>query len=869
MKLFLTPIIDIDYYLPKFSSFKTENLFRIDKGSNIISLEKIVDLSSDLIEENIDDEPINNKKEPTQETNIENKEDKKTEGDNKNIENVNSNKIEETKGIKKENKEKELVSNNISIIKKLNYNYVEDLSLKKVQKNKSNNYKLITKYIRKINLVDISNHCSIDPCCLVKSSFHIKGIFYNNYSEIGFYGYSKIDSSGFAKDIFNLNEIEEDLEYDPERKSCFGSVFRSQKEKYDGYYLKIPYNQIAFVFKRRYFFKTIALEVYTLKNKNYYFKFSEKDAKKVYDNIKTQMKSVIEDIQIEYSKNDSKIGFVNNNDNNNLFMNSNMLMYKKKDMNLKNLFEKWQNWEMSNFKFLMFCNMYSNRSLNDINQYPVYPWILTNYTDKELSLNKENAIRPFGVPMGMMDLTPQAENRKEEFLTLWQNLDSNDPSCGRYGVHYSTSTYVSFYMVRIFPFSNIKIEMQGDKFDDPNRLFLRMDINFFNVISQKTDLRELIPEMFTFPEMFYNNNRLELGRLDESIDKNENKESNTDNNGMLVDDVGLPPWCDNDGYKFIKKHREILESPKVSEKINEWFNIIFGSKQKGKEAKKINNLFQEQTYEDYEEKYNKLSLEEKMDANRLVEFGVTPNQIFKSDTSKRKVYSDLKISKNFLYNSVSKKIDNLTFDELEIDFDRERPYRIFEEGEKKLRMFILTKKQVKIYSRHMELDKEILAIKDNLTNNNNAQKDNSKSKINMNKKGDILMPQFGNRLPNNRIYYEYSVIFSKGKYIALGGYYNGNIVVKSIDYKIKDKEGTKSIYIYSTNENSPIVKLIIDETNTYAICANKLGTIFIFIIYISRTTICLDFIKSNNPSKTRRSIRFISLRKIEYFYIMF
>ena len=92
-----------------------------------------------------------------------------------------------------------------------------------------------------------------------------------------------------------------------------------------------------------------------MKNNSYYFKFSEKEAKKVYENIKYQMKATIEDIQIEYSKNDYRIGFVNNNDNNNLFINSNILMYKKKDMNLRNLFEKWQNWEMSTLKFLMFC----------------------------------------------------------------------------------------------------------------------------------------------------------------------------------------------------------------------------------------------------------------------------------------------------------------------------------------------------------------------------------------------------------------------------------------------------------------------------------------------------------------------------------
>ena len=853
MKLFLTPIIDINYYLPKFSSFNTKELFRINKdnkNNDIPSLERIADLSSDIIEENIDNEPINIKIEEENENINDNnikEEDKKNEENKEQSDNLNDNKIEEIKEEEKneikienkENKEKEIISN-ISAIKKINYNYVEDLSLKYSQQNKTNHYKLLTMYIKKVNQVNPTNHCSIDPCCFVKSSFHVKGVFYNNYTEIGFYGYSKIPSGESNKDIFNLNETDEELDFDPERNSCFGSVFKSQKEKFDGYYLKIPYNQIAFVLKRRYFFKTIALEVYTLKNKNYFFKFNEKDFKKIYENIKTQMKSTIEDIQIEYSKNDSKIGFVNNNDNNNLFMNSNMLMYKKKDMNIKNLYEKWQNWEISTFKFLMFCNMYSNRSLNDINQYPVFPWIITDYTDAEISLEKENAIRPFGVPMGMMSITPESEARKETFKDLWESLKEDgkdDPNYGRYGVHYSTSTFVSYYMVRIFPFSNIRIEMQGAKFDDPNRLFLKVDISFNNAMSQKTDLRELIPEMFTLPEMFYNRNKLELGSLSEKLDQDENKDSDENNNEVLVNDVGLPPWCDNDGYKFIKKHRELLESPKVNEKINEWFNIIFGSKQKGKEAKKINNLFLEQTYEDYEEKYNKLSTEEKINANRMVEFGVTPNQIFKSDTSKRKVYSELKIPKHFLYNSIEKNIDNLTFEEIDTDFDGERPYKMFEfqkESYKKWRMYILTKKHVKIYSRvidKIEQDKDKEIHTENQTNNNTTnQKENIKTKININKKDDITLPQYGYRLSNDKIHYEYSLVFAKGKYIAMGGYYNGNIVVKSLDYKPKDKEVTKSIYIYSTNEYSPIIKLIIDESNTYVICTNKLGTIFIFIV---------------------------------------
>ena len=788
-KIFFTPIIDIDYYLPKFKYFDIKNLFR-HNNNNIISLEKIADLNSDLIEEN------------------------------------------DKENIIKDKIENDFVLNNILAIKKSNYRFVEDLSLKFSEQNKENHYKLLTTFIRKMNIINISDHCSIDQCCLVKTSFHVKGIFYNNYSEIGFYGYSNLPT----------NIWEEEIDFDPDRKSCFGSVFQSQGKKYDGLYLKIPYNQIAFVLKRRYFFKTIALEVYTVKNKSYYFKFNEKDAKKIYENIKHQMKSTIEDIYIEYNKNDSKIGFVNNNDNNNLFINSNILMYKKKDMNLKNLFEKWQNWEMSNFKFLMICNIYANRSFSDINQYPVFPWIITNYKDKINITENEKLIRPFELPMGMMNITKESQSRRDEFFELWDNMKDEgekNPNYKRYGVHYSTSVYVSHYLVRMFPFSNISIELQGKNFDDPNRLFLSLEHTFNNATRQKTDLRELIPEFFSFPELFYNSNKLELGQLDEKLDSNENKENNKDLNDNLVNDVELPKWSDNNGYKFIKKHRELLESPKISEKINEWFNIIFGSKQKGKEARKINNAFMEQTYEDFEEKYNKLSSDEKMDANRMVEFGVTPNQIFKNDTNKRKIYSELKNMKQLLYNTITTNINNSTLEEIDCDFDNEKPYRIFEfqkEGYKKWRIYILTKKNIKIYSRIIDKIEPVENI-ENKTNNNNVKeniitslKNKELLKININKKDDILLPKYGYRLNCEKIHYEYSVIYAKGKFIALGGYYNGNIVVKNLDYKSKEKEGNKSVYIYSTNENSPITKLVIDNSETYVICANKKGTIFIFII---------------------------------------
>jgi len=51
--------------------------------------------------------------------------------------------------------------------------------------------------------------------------------------------------------------------------------------------------------------------------------------------------------------------------------------------------ESWKNWEINNFELLMWLNIYGNRSYNDISQYPVFPWILSNYEDP-LKKDKEN-----------------------------------------------------------------------------------------------------------------------------------------------------------------------------------------------------------------------------------------------------------------------------------------------------------------------------------------------------------------------------------------------------------------------------------------------------------------------------------------------
>src|SRR5688572_22766306 len=44
--------------------------------------------------------------------------------------------------------------------------------------------------------------------------------------------------------------------------------------------------------------------------------------------------------------------------------------------------DKWLNGKLSNFDYLMALNTIAGRSYNDLCQYPVFPWIISDYTSK-------------------------------------------------------------------------------------------------------------------------------------------------------------------------------------------------------------------------------------------------------------------------------------------------------------------------------------------------------------------------------------------------------------------------------------------------------------------------------------------------------
>jgi hypothetical protein len=219
----------------------------------------------------------------------------------------------------------------------------------------------------------------------------------------------------------------------------------------------------------------------------------------------------------------------------------------------------------------------AGRSFNDITQYPVFPWILSDYSSDTIDLSNPNVFRKLELPIGALNPI-----RLQEFLDRYNNSFDDDTIPFMYGTHYSSAGVVLHYMVRQEPFSTLAINLQGGRFDCPDRVFFDMNRTWFNCNQSNSDVKEMIPELFCCPEALLNTNRLPLGNLQEE--------------GKLVDNVVLPPWAAN-AFEFIRLNRAALESDYVSEHLPAWIDLIFGYKQTRPHAEAAYNVFVHLTYE--------------------------------------------------------------------------------------------------------------------------------------------------------------------------------------------------------------------------------------------------------------------------------
>lgn len=278
----------------------------------------------------------------------------------------------------------------------------------------------------------------------------------------------------------------------------------------------------------------------------------------------------------------------------------------------------WRRRLISNFEYLMRLNLIAGRSYNDITQYPVFPWVISDYTSPHLDLTNPVTFRDLSKPIGALNRT-----RLKEIIDRFNSFDDESVPKFMYGSHYSTAAIVINFMIRQEPFTTLGISLQGGRFDCPDRLFFDIASSWNGCNQSISDVKELIPEMFCCPELLLNNNNLPLGELQDETP---------------VGDVILPPWA-KDAFEFIRLNREALESEYVSEHLNEWIDLIFGYKQRGIEAERAFNLFYYLTYENCSIDIDNIEdpLQREATKAQVTHFGQTPSQLFPKDPHPRRL----------------------------------------------------------------------------------------------------------------------------------------------------------------------------------------------------------------------------------------
>ena len=834
----LAPIYDINCYLPNFSLFNKDNLFiEKEEGKNIIS---VINLNMDEI--------FNNE------------------------------------------------NNSFSLVN-LSIKDEDDLITSNIYKNIFPNAYIYYKNQIFPNLTSGKNLISplsglvsnSHPCCYVIQMSHIKGYFLLNKLHCSFIQNIYINNN------FEDKKINEDEDYNKEKKMCYGSYLKLNKSKF--VCLDIKYKSIQYIFLRRYYYKDSAIEIFTSKNKVYYFNFPDSFKRQNVLNlllskftIKKEIK-VLKNKLIGYDVSSSNKYFSTINNSNSDF--------------LQNLIENWQDWNISTLELLLWLNILSNRSFNDISQYPVFPWILIQYNDifsndekekeKEkgkISLSKsfvpnklktnfgkkntnsfiksnsgdvkkqkifennnenndnknvnqlnnlnsyanqnlnensqnnnydqfskdnklsqiiiEKDMRNFSLPMGMMDLNENGEKRKNNYKSKYamskKEIELGEKENNKlyvYGSHYSNPLYVCHYLTRIFPFSNISIELQGDKFDDPNRLLISVNKSFEGSSSHEGDVRELLPEFFYLPEIFENRNNLDL-----KIKSKKNVEKSND--------VILPNWADNNRYIFISKLKTYLESVEINEKINKWFDLIFGYKQKGKEAENAYNLFLPSSYDSFD--ITSEPPEKRQYYLVLTEFGLTPHQIINKKFSKRKQKDN---KKKVISESWREKQPIINQFE-----DKKKVNKIL-----KLK-FIDDENIIAILDNFQFIKYEIMLFQ-NPSETNIRFDSNAKNYI---KKEAISRLNYFKIQKNTIINKSYPIIiYDKGAYIAQGGFLDGKIIVSQINTKnkLKNLNNVESCIIsffeiINPMDSSPVIVLIINKAEDVIFAGSNLGSVVIY-----------------------------------------
>ncbi|XP_065314487.1 uncharacterized protein LOC135923585 isoform X2 [Gordionus sp. m RMFG-2023] len=404
---------------------------------------------------------------------------------------------------------------------------------------------------------------------------------------------------------------------------------------------KIRLSDITSIFKRRFKLRQIGVEIQCEQDvtsgsnpvqsfKHIYLSFSSQSKRESFHNILTSIDTV---------------RAINTN----------------AEESLREFTQAWMSGRMSNYDYLLKLNSLADRSFYDLTQYPVFPWVLSNYTSRSIDLTDPNIYRDLSKPMGALESNRlnRLKSRMNEMLSDLPDISvphsSNDPTCANqilanidkinpeksltlprgaflYGSHYSCPGFVLYYAIRSVP--EHSISLLSGRFDRPDRIFdnIARTFSMCSGLSYKEqsvsigDFKELTPQFYDcslfegedekkdtdseFDSILRGNSQ--INRFDEQFLINYMKlDLGIKQDGQRVNDVVLPPWAyetdtqtQKDDRRFLPPHlnfvrimRSALESEHVSRHLNDWIDLVFGYKQNGYQAFLADNLFHPLTYE--------------------------------------------------------------------------------------------------------------------------------------------------------------------------------------------------------------------------------------------------------------------------------
>ena len=419
---------------------------------------------------------------------------------------------------------------------------------------------------------------------------------------------------------FLIIKSEKEIKIKPRSpQNMFSSVKYINKKKF----IIIPFEYIFEIITRRFLYIWQACEIFTKDNKSYLLNFLNKNQLINFYEILNKFKGK------------EKIKIIQNS----------VETFKE-----LNLLKEWQNSKISNFDFINLLNKYSSRSYNDLDQYPIFPWIYDSY--KKLN-ERNNNLRKFEYP-----ISAQTSEKRKEILDKYLIKCETTEFVSHHQIHYSTSAFIYFYLLRLSPITEIHIGFQGNAFDNPDRLFNGFS-DVKELLERYNDNRELIPEIFYFDELYYNINLNFFGI------KSSNK--------MIVHNIILPENCFNSSH-FIYIQRMNFESNEIKNKISKWIDNIFGYNQYNENNLVDSfNVFNWETYEKlFKKKYSKGEIpEDKLndELTYIILFGECPAVLFNKkieetdfDNEEEKIFDNISLKlKKAEDNSVytSKKLNNI------------------------------------------------------------------------------------------------------------------------------------------------------------------------------------------------------------------